>query len=35
LGSRQNVEVVVSGVATSVALGTNGGAEDDQVLSDT
>lgn len=35
LGSGEDVEVVVSGVTTSVALGTDGGAEDDQVLSDT
>jgi hypothetical protein len=35
LGAVQDVEVVVRGVAASVALGSNGGAEDDQVLGDT
>lgn len=35
LGAVQDVEVVVRGVTASVALGSNSGAEDDQVLGDT
>lgn len=35
LGARQDVEVVVGRVAACVSLGTNGSAEDDEVLSDT
>lgn len=31
----QDVEVVVGGVAASVALGADSGAEDDEVLGDT
>ena len=34
LGAGQDVEVVVGGVAAGVALGADGGAEDDQVLGD-
>ena len=35
LGAVQDVEVVVRGVAAGVTLGSDGGAEDDQVLGDT
>lgn len=35
LGAGEDVEVVVRGVAAGVALGADGGAEDDQVLGDT
>lgn len=34
LGSGEDVEVVVCGVAAGVALGTDGGAEDDEVFGD-
>jgi hypothetical protein len=34
LGAREDVEVVVGRVAARVALGADGGAEDDQVLGD-
>lgn len=35
LGAVQDVEVVVRGVTAGVALGSDGGAEDDQVFGDT
>lgn len=34
LGARQDVEVIIGRVASGVAFGTNGRAEDDQVLGD-
>ena len=34
LGAGEDVEVVVGGVAAGVALGADGGAEDDEVLGD-
>lgn len=35
LGAREDVEVVVGGMASRVALGADGGTEDDEVLGDT
>lgn len=35
LGTGQDVEVIVGGVTAGVALGSDGGSEDDQVLGDT
>lgn len=35
LGAREDVEVVIGRVAACVSLGANGGAEDDEVFSDT